>query len=68
MTATLFGHDGPWTEADYLALGETPDRLHLHRLEGRHYVEHSVTKPGDTLRLTEPVVAEISPEALLPHR
>ncbi|MEV1285752.1 Uma2 family endonuclease [Micromonospora sp. NPDC049679] len=52
----------------YLLVEQETGALHLHRLDGRHYVEHSVTKPGDLLRLTEPVVAEISPEALLPHR
>jgi hypothetical protein len=42
--------------------------LHLYRLERNHYVEHSVTKPGEMLRLTQPVVAEITPEDLLPPR
>ncbi|SDX98791.1 Endonuclease, Uma2 family (restriction endonuclease fold) [Micromonospora pattaloongensis] len=52
----------------YLLVEQDTGALHLHRLEGRHYVEHSVTKPGGTLRLTAPVLAEISPEALLPRR
>jgi Uma2 family endonuclease len=52
----------PW----YLLVEQDTGTLHLYRLRGSHYVEHSVTKPGDTLRLTEPVTAEIKPDDLLP--
>jgi Uma2 family endonuclease len=54
----------PW----YLLVEQDTGTLHLYQLRGSHYVEHSVTKPGDVLRLTEPVTAEISPENLLPRR
>ncbi|MET7747122.1 Uma2 family endonuclease [Micromonospora sp. NPDC005367] len=101
MTVAVFDHEGPWTEEEYLSLGETSQRvelfdgslhdkvlkmhhyaaagidwylladqaagaLRLHRRRGRHYVEHSAAKRGETLELTEPVRATIRPEELLP--
>lgn len=52
----------------YLLVEQDTGALHLYRLNGTHYVEHSVTKPGETLHLTEPVIADIRPEELLPRR
>ncbi len=54
----------PW----YLLVEQETGALHLYRLNGAHYAEHSVTKPGQVLRLTEPVEASIAPEDLLPPR
>jgi len=54
----------PW----YLLVEQRSGTLRLHRLDGTHYLEHAVAKVGDTLRLTEPVDAEIRPESLLPGR
>lgn len=54
----------PW----YLLVEQDTGALHLYRLRGSHHVEESVTKPGDVLRLTEPVDAEIDPAGLLPRR
>ncbi|WP_306204241.1 Uma2 family endonuclease [Actinoplanes sp. RD1] len=44
----------PW----YLVAEQTGD-LHLYRLEGKHYVQHSVALQGETLHLTEPVEVSI---------
>jgi Uma2 family endonuclease len=52
----------PW----YLLVEQEDATLHLYHLRGNHYVEHSVTKVGAVLRLTDPVAAEIHPERLLP--
>lgn len=52
----------------YLLVEQDTGALHLYRLAGEHYVEHSVTRPGEVLKLTEPVAVEIDPSALLPHR
>ena len=52
----------PW----YLLVEQATGALHLYRLAGSHYVEHSVTYPGTLLRLKEPVEATIAPEDLLP--
>jgi Uma2 family endonuclease len=38
--------------------------LRMFRLDGQHYVEHTVATPGETLRLTEPVALTIDPTAL----
>lgn len=54
----------PW----YLLVEQETQALHLYELAAGHYQERSVTKPGDVLRLTEPVVATIVPEDLLPRR
>jgi len=54
----------PW----YLLIEQDTGTLHLHRLAGDAYTEHSVTKPGDVLHLTEPVIADIDPEELLSPR
>jgi Uma2 family endonuclease len=52
----------------YLLVEQDTGALHLYRLADEHYVEHSVTRPGETLELTEPVAASLSPESLLPPR
>ncbi|GAB3969578.1 Uma2 family endonuclease [Plantactinospora veratri] len=54
----------PW----YLLVEQETGTLRLHRLDGSHYVEHAVAKSGESLRLSEPVVAEIRPDDLLPRR
>ena len=54
----------PW----YLLVEQDTGTLHFHRLAGDAYMEHSVTKPGDVLHLTEPVIADIDPEELLSPR
>ncbi|MFY1689961.1 Uma2 family endonuclease [Plantactinospora sp. WMMB782] len=54
----------PW----YLLVEQETGTLRLHRLDGSHHVEHAVAKPGGSLRLAEPVVAEIRPAELLPGR
>ncbi|MEH1054325.1 Uma2 family endonuclease [Micromonospora sp. CPCC 206171] len=50
----------------YLLIEQETGTLHLYRRQGSHYVEQSVTKPGDTLELSEPVKATIRPEELVP--
>jgi Uma2 family endonuclease len=54
----------PW----YLLVEQETGALHLYRNSGDTYLEHSVTGPGDVLKLTEPVEASIEPESLLPPR
>jgi hypothetical protein len=53
----------PW----YLLVEQDTGSLHLYRLAGERYVEHSVTSAGGTLRLAEPFEASIRPEDLLPR-
>jgi len=50
----------PW----YLRVEQKTGVLRLHRLISRHYVEHAVAKPGETLSLTEPVNVTIDPAHL----
>lgn len=52
----------PW----YLLIDPENRALHLNRLVGEAYIEVSVTKVGDVLRLTEPLAAVLDPEELLP--
>ena len=53
----------PW----YLLIEQDTGTLRLHELHGTVYVARSVTKVGDVLRLTDPVVATIDPAELLPR-
>ncbi|BCJ66449.1 Uma2 family endonuclease [Polymorphospora rubra] len=48
----------------YLIVEQDTKSLRLYRLHGVSYVEHAVARPGEVLRLTEPVVADIRPEDL----
>jgi Uma2 family endonuclease len=49
----------------YLLVDPGPEpTLRLYRLDGSHYVEHAVGRPGDPLVLTEPVHATIDPADL----
>jgi Uma2 family endonuclease len=52
----------------YLLVEQGTATLHLYRLDGDTYREHSVTPVGKILRLTEPLTAEIDPARLLPKR
>lgn len=38
--------------------------LRLHRLDGTHYVEEQVAKPGEELRLTQPIRWRVDPATL----
>jgi Uma2 family endonuclease len=50
----------------YLLVDPCARSLHLYRLADNTYVEHAVSKGGEILRLTEPVVATLDPATLLP--
>ncbi|SCF13212.1 Uma2 family endonuclease [Micromonospora mirobrigensis] len=50
----------------YLLVDQETRMMHLYQRQGAHYVERSVTKPGEVLELTEPVRATIRPEDLVP--
>ncbi|MGA5301674.1 Uma2 family endonuclease [Nucisporomicrobium flavum] len=54
----------PW----YLLVEQETGALHLYRLKGQHYAEHSVTPWGEVLHLEEPVRAAIATAELLPPR
>jgi Uma2 family endonuclease len=52
----------------YLLVEQETATLHLYRLDGGTYREHSVTQVGQILRMIEPVVVDIDPAQLLPKR
>ncbi|WP_317620753.1 Uma2 family endonuclease [Actinoplanes sp. KI2] len=52
----------PW----YLLVEQDSATLHLYALVDDTYVEKAVVRPGDLLRLTEPVVAVLDPVELSP--
>ncbi len=52
----------PW----YLLVEQETGTPHLYALSGDHYVERAAAKPGDVLCMTEPLIADLAPEALLP--
>lgn len=49
----------------YLLVEQETLTMHLYQGQGSQYVERSVTEPGETLELTEPVPATIRPEQLV---
>lgn len=51
----------------YLLVEQETGTLHLYRLAGEHYVEQSVTRPGEVLHLSEPVRVDLEPTSLLPR-
>jgi Uma2 family endonuclease len=52
----------PW----YLVVEQETAALHLYALVDDTYVEKAVARPGDLLRLTDPVVAVLDPVELAP--
>ncbi|MFC0006951.1 Uma2 family endonuclease [Micromonospora siamensis] len=50
----------------YLLIEQDNGALHLYRCKDGQYHEHSVTRVGEILELTEPVKVTIRPEELLP--
>jgi Uma2 family endonuclease len=52
----------------YLLAQVEPVELRLYRLDGAHYVEHTVAVKGEKLRLAEPIEIEVDPATLLPGR
>jgi Uma2 family endonuclease len=49
----------------YVIVDQDKGTLYLYRLHNGTYVPHSVTEPGDVLKLTEPIEATVRPEELL---
>jgi Uma2 family endonuclease len=52
----------------YLLVDTEAGTLYLFALDGDKYREHAVAKRGEHLRLTDPVIATLVPEDLLPPR
>lgn len=52
----------PW----YLLAEQDTGTLRMYGLSGDKYAEWATAGPGDVLRLTEPLTADIRPESLLP--
>ena len=63
MTSAILGRGTPVTEEEFFTLGETSKRIELF---DNHYLERSVTRPGEVLHLVEPLTADLVPEDLLP--
>ena len=59
MSVAVTGHVGPWNEADYLALGETTDRVEL--IDGMLWVSPAPSKPHQ--RISYRLMAAIEPAA-----
>jgi hypothetical protein len=74
MSVAPLDHIGPWNEADYLALGETPNRIEL--IDGRLLVtpapnsrrqrlSQHVAKTGETLTSELPFPLRVDTRSLL---
>jgi Uma2 family endonuclease len=66
MTVTAFDHGLPWTEEEYLALGETPDRVGL--IDGSRLAIPAPTREHQTVTrrsasLLEPAASHAGLEA-----
>jgi Uma2 family endonuclease len=48
----------------YLLIDQKTTEMQLFRLAGDTYVEHSTARPGEILRLREPVVVNLDPAEL----
>jgi len=61
MSVAVTGHVGPWNEADYLALGETTDRVEL--VDGMLWVSPAPSKPHQRISYRLMVAVEPAAEA-----